>query len=619
MSKRVYKLICGICGKSYDSKSPKRKICYDDHYQTCPDCGTNVVWNSLNPFYGCKSCNQKRAVIKRRATLLERYGVTDVFKSEEFKAKSVKTSLERYGVSNPNKSPEIRNKIKATCLERYGVDSPMKVPEIIQKVQNKRSGQQEQIACKQKMTMLDRYGVLNPMDVPEFVDKIADTMTERYGVKSAVMVPEFKEKLKATNRERYGVDYYVQTSKCRESQQGAISKTNTEFGSMLESLGYNVTYEYPIGTKSYDIALLDKKILIELDPSYTHNSAKNHWSDNGIDKNYHAEKTAIAESNGFRCIHVFDWDSEIAILRLLSNRDVVYARNCSISEVSVDDANAFINSNHIQGSCRGTIYAVGLFSHGALVQVMTFGKPRYNKSYSWELLRLCTACGVQVVGGASKLFKYCVTNYNLNNIISYCDRAKFTGRVYEQIGMTYQYTSTPNVHWSKRHDHISGSLLRQRGYDQLFNANYGKGTSNDELMLQNGWLPVYDCGQAVYTYKANNGSSDMPIEILDYDDLLKQREERKKVKNCAYCGKEFRPNSSRQIYCAGPHYQTCPVCGKSVLVTNNDKLKHLPTACSYACRQVRIQQTCLDKYGVNAPGAIPSDMKMPYTRHKKDT
>lgn len=619
MKKTTYRLVCGICGEEYDSKSARRKVCYKDHYQVCPDCGVSVLWNTLAPFHGCKPCNQKRAVIKRRATLQERYGVTDVFKSPEFREKSKQTMLAKYGEDNANKVPEIRDKIKTTCIERYGVDNPMKVQEISEKSRDVRMINIEATTHKAQMTLLDRYGVLNPMDVPEFVNKIANTMIERYGVKSAVMVPEFKERMINTNLERYGTAYGVLTESCRRSIEHSNSKPNRKLGEMLAGLGFDVTYEYNIGLKSYDIAILSMNVLIEVDPSYTHNSAKNHWHDVGIDKNYHAEKTAIAEANGFRCIHVFDWDSEIAIFRLLSSRESIYARNCSILEISVDEANAFINDNHIQGSCRGTIYAVGLYYKGALVQVMTFGKPRYNTHYSWELLRLCTKCGIQVVGGASKLFKYCVIKYNLNNIISYCDRAKFTGKVYEQIGMQYQYTSTPNVHWSKRKDHISGSLLRQRGYDQLFNTNYGKGTSNDELMLQNGWLPVYDCGQSVYTYKSQDDSTDTPVEILDYDDLLKQREERKKLRVCAYCGKEFRANSSCQKYCKGPHYQICPVCGKEVLVTNNDKLKLPPTACSYECRQVLIKQTCIDKYGVEAPGSIPSDMKKPYTKHKNKT
>ena len=41
-----------------------------------------------------------------------------------------------------------------------------------------------------------------------------------------------------------------------------------------------------------------------------------------------------------------------------------------------------------------------------LIEVMTFGKPRYNKKYEWELLRLCTKFGYIVSGGANKLIKY---------------------------------------------------------------------------------------------------------------------------------------------------------------------------------------------------------------------
>ena len=64
---------------------------------------------------------------------------------------------------------------------------------------------------------------------------------------------------------------------------------------------------------------------------------------------------------------------------------------------------------------------------------MTFGKPRYNNKYQWELLRLCTQPKYRVVGGASKLFQYFIKIYNPESIISYCDRSKFNGSVYENI------------------------------------------------------------------------------------------------------------------------------------------------------------------------------------------
>ena len=85
-------------------------------------------------------------------------------------------------------------------------------------------------------------------------------------------------------------------------------------------------------------------------------------------------------------------------------------------------------------------------------------------------------------------------------MISYCDVSKFTGNVYRAIGMRLKSITHPNKIWSKGDKKITQNLLNQRGYDQLFKANYGKGTSNEQLMLEHGWLPIFDCGQAVYVY-----------------------------------------------------------------------------------------------------------------------
>lgn len=136
---------------------------------------------------------------------------------------------------------------------------------------------------------------------------------------------------------------------------------------------------------------------------------------------------------------------------------------------------------------------------------MTFGKPRYNKNYQWELLRLCTDVNYRVVGGTERLFKNFKINYSPESIISYCDSSKFIGNIYIKLGFKLVNDGRPSKHWSKQTSHITDNLLRQQGFDRLFKTNYGKGTSNEELMLENGWLPIYDCGQAVYVW--NNASN----------------------------------------------------------------------------------------------------------------
>ena len=80
---------------------------------------------------------------------------------------------------------------------------------------------------------------------------------------------------------------------------------------------------------------------------------------------------------------------------------------------------------------------------------------------------------------------------------------KRIGDVYLALGFNLADPGSPSKHWSHGKKHITDNLLRQRGYDQLFGTSYGKGTSNEQLMLDNHWLPIYDCGQARFEWRAS--------------------------------------------------------------------------------------------------------------------
>lgn len=136
---------------------------------------------------------------------------------------------------------------------------------------------------------------------------------------------------------------------------------------------------------------------------------------------------------------------------------------------------------------------------------MTFGKPRFNKNYEYELIRYCTS-EIGVSGGGEKLFKYFVTNFNPASIVSYCDLSKFNGQIYNKLGFKKIYKAGPSLHWynMKTKQHILDSLLRSQGFDRLFGTAYGKGSSNEALMLTYGFVEIYDCGQATYGWTATN-------------------------------------------------------------------------------------------------------------------
>lgn len=309
---------------------------------------------------------------------------------------------------------------------------------------------------------------------------------------------ESLEKAKQTCLERYGVEWACQRQEAR--LKGQNSTANLKFENLLITNNIEYEREFPIGSFSYDFKV--NNTLIELNPYATHNSTWGIRNNPPKSSNYHKQKSKLATDNGYFCIHMFDWDDQNKIIQMLKNKQRIYARECTIKEISVTDAADYLNKNHLQGYAKDKI-RLGLFYKDQLVSLMTFGTPRYNKKYEYELIRYCTTA--KVVGGAEKLFNHFIKQFLVTSVISYCDLSKFVGNVYEKLGFTLLRKSRPSKHWynAKTKQHITDNLLRQRGFDQLFKANYGKGTSNEQLMLENGFVEIYDCGQATYVWQAN--------------------------------------------------------------------------------------------------------------------
>lgn len=106
----------------------------------------------------------------------------------------------------------------------------------------------------------------------------------------------------------------------------------------------------------------------------------------------------------------------------------------------------FLNENHYQGWIPSSV-RYGLFDGDELIIEMTFGKPRFNKRYDWELLRLCTKKNSIVNGGASRLFKHFCEDFS-GSIISYCNESKFNGNIYSILGFTKRGTCN-SYHYEK--------------------------------------------------------------------------------------------------------------------------------------------------------------------------
>lgn len=534
---------CKYCGKEFEPtgrNASRRKYCDGPHYAVCENCGNEFEIKSFDngvPKCCCRKCTNELKITKSRRTIKDKYGVDNVSQNPEISMKisesiSAKmpeivekrrqTMISKYGVEYPLQNDELRHKFRQTCLDMYGVDNPAKNSEVKQRIAS--SMMSEDCQSKYASTSLKHYGVPHPAMSDIVLDAMKRTCNDRYGHDFAIQNEDIKLKMVNSQRvlresdpsiserfrqsihrtciDRYGVDWPCLLPQCREASNVIVSKINREFARRLKGIGILCDVEFRVENKSYDLHIRNSNILIEINPTYTHNSFGNHWDANGLYKNYHIEKTEVAARNGFRCIHVWDWDDIDKIVNMLQPKEVKYARKLNVVELKHDKVSKFLKDNHLQGDCKGQSMCLCLVDKdNNIVQVMTFGKPRYTSKYQYELLRLCTDSRYRVVGGSQRLFKYFVQNFHPESILSYCDMSKFSGEVYERLGMFHHHNTEPAKVWSNGSDRITDNLLRQRGVDQLFHTDFGKGSSNEELMLEMGWLPVYDCGQSVYVFR----------------------------------------------------------------------------------------------------------------------
>ena len=471
-------IFCPVCGKK--NTFLKYTVGYTNH------CSSKCAHNSVD------------VMNKTKKTCLNKYGVEYTTQSNEMKEKSKHTKEIRYNDKNYNNRQKMKitkfinhgdenyhniEKMKKTNLERYGV--PFYT-------------QTEGYKIKSKETNLKRYGVDNVFKSDAVKNKSIETKLEKYGVEHLMQLDSYKHNYKKVCMEKYGVKNGFLLGERNKANR--ISKLNKYWGNFLNI--YEEDYEFCLNGKFYD--LKKNNILIEINPTISHNSLYGvPWVKNSepLSNDYHFNKSINGIDNGYRVIHIWDWDNKEKIGYLLSNKNKIYARNCELKEISKKMCNDFLDKYHLQNACKGQIIRYGLFYNNELVQVMTFGIPRYNKNFKWELLRLCSHKDYKIVGGSEKLFKYFLKN-NEGSVISYCDNSKFNGDVYLRLGFNLKTFGSPRKHWfniSKR-IHITDNLLLKLGFDKLFNTDYGKGTSNEQLMINNGFVYIYDCGQSVYEF-----------------------------------------------------------------------------------------------------------------------
>jgi hypothetical protein len=201
-----------------------------------------------NMSYFCTSCTYNSAVLKRRKTCLQQYGVEHVLLNDIIKNKAKETLFQNWGVENPSQNQAIKNKKKVTCLKNWGVDHHSKSETIKNKkidtckINNNCNYPMQNLLIKQKSkeTSLKNWGVEYPSQSQKFKNKIKETSLKNWGVEYTLQNEVIRQKGVETSLRKYGVKNPIQNAIIAEKALNGFYVKEYIFpsGNIIKCQGY---------------------------------------------------------------------------------------------------------------------------------------------------------------------------------------------------------------------------------------------------------------------------------------------------------------------------------------------------------------------------------------------
>ncbi len=469
--------------------------------------GTEEYFNSeeFKQFYE----NHKDEIyLKSKISMILKYGVDNIMKSDFGLAQRNKNNLEKYGVKNVFELEQIKDLIRKTKLEKYGHENHNSSE--IQK--QKKRDYYKNLSSEQKEKLKSKIIQAKYKGFLEIIKPIFDLnyelinydvkdrhelkcpLNHNFKIQGQLLIDRIRENVVICTE----CNHLIKPFSLAEKELLNFIKDNTELE--VQENVYGLIDE----RLELDIYIPELKLGFEYNGLFWHNEINK-----GV--TYHFNKTNLFESEGMRIIHVYedDWNTkkEIVKSRILNilgkTKEIIYARKCKIKEVSYNDTKMFLNKNHIQGNSISK-YRVGLYYNDELVSLMSFVRPRNGMGYkttnnnnTLELIRFCNKLNTNVVGGASKLFQYFIKNHEVEKIISYADRSWSQGNLYETLKFQFVRKTRPNYWYI-----VNGIKESRFKYFKLKLVEQGFDTNKTEhkIMLEREIYRIYDSGSLLFEY-----------------------------------------------------------------------------------------------------------------------
>ena len=413
----------------------------------------------------------------------------------EYKIQKQNTCLEKYGTITPAKSSNVKNKMKDTLAKKYSnID-------ILNSVNEKR-----------KKTCLEKYGVEYTSQTNVWHNKNNDIIRDKCesitGDKFVSFDLDHRKLICKVCNNEYEIHRHLLEYRKKNEQIFCTicNKLNTTDKLQDEVSKYITSFSLDIVTNTrkiitpleLDILIPSKNIAIEF-------NGLNWHSEKYVENNYHQKKTEECEKQGIQLIHVYedDWlykqdivKSRLKSLLGISDRRI-FARKCIVKELDSKITKLFLEENHIQGGGVNSKYRYGLFLEDELVACMTFGQSRFEKD-KIELHRFANKLNTNVIGGASKLFKYFLKQDISKEIISYADRSWSQGKLYETLGFSLVKKTIPNYYYIIGKMRVDRFKFRK---SELIKQGFDPSKTEVEIMNNRGYFKLFDSGSLKFEYK----------------------------------------------------------------------------------------------------------------------
>lgn len=335
----------------------------------------------------------------------------------------------KYGKDNPATTLEVKQKIVETNLRKYGHESAMQDEEIKQRVLK-----------SLKQTLANKY---------DYSGRIRK-LEQEYQRLGRPLFPRELEKLWGlTNSNVYT---FVRRFKLEDMVCFKKSLLESEIEEFLKAneIEHEKHNRQVICPQEIDFYIPKYKVGIEVNDIGTHNSTVSTRGGKPKSKQYHYKKSVACEKKGIRLIHIWDYEwyndrqrpiLESIILGSCNKSKTIFARKCKVEVRPSKDMKDFFQTNNIQGF-RGGKFAICLVYEGEVVMAYNMGKAFFGKGkYEWEVIRGATKLGYRVIGGASRIWKYFVRNYNPQSCVYYVDYNYFNGNSVPFLGFRYVKTT----------------------------------------------------------------------------------------------------------------------------------------------------------------------------------